>query len=111
MEYHISIAGKSIPVKAATNDIDVKPIFEFQPFKDWCASFDKEVNQSKDITLNSIQVQNVDVFGNGKIGFVKFKADAELIENGQKVPGIVFMVRAIYICSSAGIRFLTRNQF
>jgi ADP-sugar diphosphatase len=110
MEYNISIAGKSIPVKAATNDIDVKPIFEFQPFKDWCASFDKEVNQSKDITLNSIQVQSVDVFGNGKIGFVKFKADAELTENGQKVPGIVFMVRGIHR-SSAGIHVLTDSQF
>ncbi|CAO3671215.1 unnamed protein product [Umbelopsis ramanniana] len=43
------------------------------------------------IAGKSIPVQNVDVFGNGKIGFVKFKADAELAENGQKVPGIVFM--------------------
>jgi ADP-sugar diphosphatase len=96
MEYNISLVGKSIPVKAATADIDVKPVFEFQPFKDWCASFDKELNQSKDITLNSIEVQNVDIFGNGKVGFVKFKADVELTETGKKVPGIVFMVCAIH---------------
>ncbi|KAI8579663.1 hypothetical protein K450DRAFT_240916 [Umbelopsis ramanniana AG] len=91
MEYNISVAGKNVPVKAATADIDIKPVFEFQPFKDWCASFDKELSQSKDITLNSIQIQSVDIFGNDKIGFVKFKADAELTETGKKVPGIVFM--------------------
>lgn len=94
MAYKISIAGNSIPVQPAHPDIDVKPVFEFQPFKDWCATFEKELNESKDIKLNSIQVQNVDVFGNGKTGFVKFKADVELTETGKKVPGIVFMVCA-----------------
>jgi hypothetical protein len=92
MAYSVSIAGKTIPVEPAYPDLDVKAVFEFQPFKDWCATFEEELSQTNDIKLNSIQVQNVDVFGNGKTGFVKFKADAEFTETGKKVPGIVFMV-------------------
>jgi ADP-sugar diphosphatase len=95
MSYNISIAGKSIPVEPASSDLDIKPVFEFQPFKDWCSTFEKELSHSKDIKINSIQVQNVDYFGGGKPGFVKFKADVELTESGKKVPGIVFMVNAI----------------
>ncbi|GAB5587901.1 hypothetical protein Unana1_02801 [Umbelopsis nana] len=91
MAYSISIAGKTIPVEPAYSNLDVKPVFEFQPFKDWCATFEEELSQTNDIKLNSIQVQNVDVFGNGKTGFVKFKADVELTETGKKLPGIVFM--------------------
>ncbi|CAM0135689.1 hypothetical protein VKS41_005352 [Umbelopsis sp. WA50703] len=91
MSYNISIAGKSIPVEPASSDLDIKPVFEFQPFKDWCSTFEKELSHSKDIKINSIQVQNVDYFGGGKPGFVKFKADVELTESGKKVPGIVFM--------------------
>jgi ADP-sugar diphosphatase len=98
MEYNISIADRSIPVQAANTDIDVKSVFEFQPFRDWCAAFDKELNQSNDITLNSIQIQNVDMFGSGKVGFVKFKADVSLTDTGKNVPGIVFMVCGFQRC-------------
>ncbi|CAI7786639.1 unnamed protein product [Closterium sp. NIES-53] len=40
--------------------------------------------------LHGVTVQSVDMFGAGKVGFVKFKADVTDVATGAKLPGIVF---------------------
>src|SRR5205823_3858201 len=89
----IDIAGTSVPVTALQNDINVASVLKFKPFKDWVSAISKEAHsvKKKELEIRKVEIQNVDSFG-PKIGFVKFKVDARLIENGKNVPGIVFMV-------------------
>ena len=89
----IDIAGTSIPVTASQTDIDVASVLEFKPFKDWVSAISKETYSAKkkELELRQVEIQNVEYFG-PKIGFIKFKVDARLVENGKPVPGIVFMV-------------------
>lgn len=89
----IDIAGTSVPVTALQTNIDVASVLEFKPFKDWASAISKEsyLVEKKELEFRKIEIQNVDYFG-PKIGFIKFKVDARLTENGKNVPGIVFMV-------------------
>ena len=90
----IDVAGTVVPVTAALQtDINVASVLEFKPFKDWVSDISKEARsvKKKELEIRKIEIQNVDYFG-PKIGFVKFKVDATLIENGKNIPGIVFMV-------------------
>ena len=89
----IDIAGTSVPVISLQPNIDVGSVLEFHPFKDWVSAISKETYsiEKKEIEIRKVEIQNVDYFG-PKLGFVKFKVDAKLIENGKNVPGIVFMV-------------------
>lgn len=89
----IDIAGTSVPVTALQTNIDVASVLEFKPFKDWVSAISKESYsvKKKELEFKKVEIQNVDYFG-PKIGFIKFKVDARLIENGKNVPGIVFMV-------------------
>ncbi|CAB4401235.1 unnamed protein product [Rhizophagus irregularis] len=88
----IDIAGTSVPVTALQTNIDVASVLEFKPFKDWVSAISKESYsvKKKELEFKKVEIQNVDYFG-PKIGFIKFKVDARLIENGKNVPGIVFM--------------------
>lgn len=58
-------------------------IQEMKAFKDWCAAVDPA------ITIRSITVQSVDMFG-PRVGFLKFKSEA-VDKDGDAVAGIVFM--------------------
>jgi hypothetical protein len=89
----IDIAGTSVPVTALQTNINVASVLEFKPFKDWVSAISKESYsvEKKELEFRKVEIQNVDYFG-PKIGFIKFKVDAKLIENGKNVPGIVFMV-------------------
>jgi ADP-sugar diphosphatase len=90
----VHIAGERIPVTATYPDINVSAVLAFAPFKEWIDTMSNENLQSankKELEIKKIEIQNVDYFGS-KIGFIKFKVDARLIENGKNVPGIVFMV-------------------
>ncbi|CAI2185495.1 18997_t:CDS:2 [Funneliformis geosporum] len=88
----IDIAGTHVPVTTAQPNINVTSVLEFNPFKDWVSSISKETHsgEKKEIEIRKVEIQNVDYFG-PKIGFVKFKVDARLIETGKNIPGIVFM--------------------
>ncbi|CAG8519693.1 10794_t:CDS:2 [Paraglomus brasilianum] len=91
----IHIAGERIPVTATYPEINVSAVLEFAPFKEWADAMSSEKSQSAErnnLEIKKIEIQNVDYFGS-KIGFVKFKVDARLVDNGKNVPGIIFMVR------------------
>ncbi|KAI7858093.1 hypothetical protein BDC45DRAFT_434855 [Circinella umbellata] len=79
------------PVARATSDI-LDQVLEFGPFKDWVSRLDKAQREKKnEMDIHSIEIQNTDLFGSGKLGFVKLKADVRFKENGKSAPGIVFM--------------------
>ncbi|CAG8592765.1 12811_t:CDS:2 [Ambispora leptoticha] len=90
-EQSINIAGAQIPVTAAHGDIDIPAVLRFPPFVDWVNALSKETHDlKKELEVKKVEIQNVDYFG-PKLGFVKFKVDARLTENGKNIPGIVFM--------------------
>ncbi|CAG8497347.1 4315_t:CDS:2 [Paraglomus occultum] len=100
----IHIAGERIPVTAAYPDINVSAVLEFAPFKEWADAMSNEKSQSAErnnLEIKKIEIQNVDYFG-PKIGFIKFKVDARLVENGKNVPGIVFMVVLLLLQERGG---------
>lgn len=89
----ITIDDKSIPLVYVHDSYAEhhNAIMAFQPFRDWIEAFSRELRDRKDeVVVKEVCVQSVDFFGS-KIGFLKFKADVELVETGKKVPGIVFM--------------------
>ncbi|CAG8514089.1 4152_t:CDS:2, partial [Scutellospora calospora] len=88
----VNIGGSNIPITATQQNIEVASVIKFKPFEDWVSSLSKEIFavDKKELEINKIEIQNVDFFG-PKIGFIKFKVGAKLIENGKSVPGIVFM--------------------
>ena len=95
----IHIAGERIPVTATYPEINVSAVLEFAPFKEWADAMSNEKSQSAErnnLEIKKIEIQNVDYFGS-KIGFVKFKVDARLVDNGKNVPGIIFMVVLILL--------------
>ncbi|RUS30689.1 nucleoside diphosphate-sugar hydrolase of the mutt family [Jimgerdemannia flammicorona] len=91
MSHTITIANQTISLTSTNPDIQLDKVLDFQPFKDWIATFDREQRDHKTkVTIKGVEVQSVDMFG-PKIGFVKFKTDVEFVDNGKKVPGVVFM--------------------
>ena len=98
MSTTVSIGDQSVPVTMgsqvtrATSDI-LNQVLDFGPFKEWVSRLDKAQGEKKnEMDIRSIEVQNTDIFGSGKLGFVKLKADVRFKENGKSAPGIVFMV-------------------
>lgn len=104
----ISIHGKDIPITTKDPDIDVSHVLKWTPFVDWT----KELDPTLDV--RSIDIQSVDMFGNGKIGFVKFKSLVyrQDIPHGSKhLPGIVFMrgpsvaILIVLKCKTTNMRY------
>ena len=74
-------------------------LLSFPAFKTWISTLQHSLSQQqiKDHTfhtspykLRSIDIQAVDFFGGGRIGFVKLKTDVSN-DKGEKLPGSVFL--------------------
>ncbi|KAI8371164.1 hydrolase, NUDIX family protein [Choanephora cucurbitarum] len=88
----VSIANQSVVVKGCSNADEFNNILSFQPFKDWLSAFNKQqLERQNEFDVQSIEIQGIDYFGSGKIGFIKFKANVTFKETGKSAPGIVFM--------------------
>lgn len=91
MSRSVTIANQNVPLIASRPEM-LDKVLEFQPFREWVERFDRaQRERQSEMDIVSIEVQNIDMFGSGKVGFVKFKADVRFKETGQKAPGIVFM--------------------
>ncbi|KAJ1975336.1 hypothetical protein H4R34_004376 [Dimargaris verticillata] len=88
-----AVAIQQVPVTAAHADIDVAPVMDFQPFKAWAATLQRQLanHHADDVAIDRIQVQSVDYFKNQQMGFVKFQVAASLRASGAPLPGVVFM--------------------
>ncbi|KAL0488241.1 ADP-sugar diphosphatase [Acrasis kona] len=86
--------GKTVPVTMNdyTHD-DINVVTESTPFKQWMSN----MNNSDEMNLKSVHIQQVDEFKNKSIGFVKINADVTVKESKdgkeieQKIPGIAFL--------------------
>lgn len=109
---------KDVPVTAEIG-VNLPLVLESTVFKDWVKAVDKDPK----LFIISVHIQGVDMFG-PRIGFIKFKARAQLDlggeegENGNgmiEVPGIVFMrggavgVLVILECDGVDYTILTHQ--
>ena len=87
-----------IPVHIPS-DLTQDQLLSFPAFKTWISTLQKSLSlqRNKSHTFNSapyalrkIDVQSVDFFGGGRLGFIKLKADVSN-DNGEKLPGSVFL--------------------
>lgn len=82
-----------------TSDLDKDQLLSFPAFKTWINTLQHSLDIQKHKThtfhsapykLRKIDIQAVDHFGGGRIGFIKLKAEVSNDE-GEKLPGSVFL--------------------
>lgn len=83
-----------------TPDLSQDQLLSFPAFQTWISTLENSLSlQHKDgdhafhqdpYKLRKIDIQSVDIFGSGKLGFVKLKAEVSN-DNGEKLPGSVFL--------------------
>ena len=87
-----------VPVNL-TSDLDKDQLLSFPAFKTWINTLQHSLEIQKDKThtfhsapykLRKIDIQAVDYFGGGRVGFIKLKAEISN-DNGEKLPGSVFL--------------------
>jgi ADP-sugar diphosphatase len=79
MALTLDFRGVQIPV-AVTPPPDTAGVLSHQLVTDWLSSLDPSLD------LQSLELQSVDRFSTGRIGFIKFKAT--VVCNGVRIPGI-----------------------
>ncbi|KAI9014835.1 NUDIX hydrolase domain-like protein, partial [Gaertneriomyces semiglobifer] len=92
----LNIGSHEVPLTVRPNlGITLSDVEGFPPFKDWVATIDHEMRTSpaaSRVRISSVEVTDADKFGNGKLGFVKFKADVHWTDkDGGRIPGVVFL--------------------
>ncbi|KAI9271288.1 hypothetical protein BY458DRAFT_509523 [Sporodiniella umbellata] len=86
----IRISSQTIPVYSNLAPKDFACALSFRPFQEWLETLEKQDLHRSEFEFKSIEMQHVDYFGD-KVGFIKFKANAQFRETGKSAPGIVFM--------------------
>jgi ADP-sugar diphosphatase len=80
-------------------DLTRDDLLSFPAFKIWISTLQRSLAQQQNPShefhgdpyiLRKIDVQSVDRFGGGRLGFVKLKADVSN-SSGEKLPGSVFL--------------------
>ncbi|KAJ3005434.1 hypothetical protein HKX48_000686 [Thoreauomyces humboldtii] len=105
----ITLGGRVVPLTSRTHSsIDTPDLLEqvqsFPAFAEWRAALDRELVASSvgpRVEVAGVHITDVDTFGSGKLGFVKFTVDARWKKDdgdgdedaeatGPRIPGIVF---------------------
>lgn len=81
---HYLLIHEPVPITGA-NAKDVEAALNFKPLLDWAETLKLDAR----FVVKAINLQSVDYFGSGRVGFIKFKAEATF--NGKRVNGVVFM--------------------
>lgn len=110
MSQTITIHNNIVPVTAEPN-IDIQAVIGNQNFEKWYTGLDEN------LLVKDIHIQSVDRFGNGKIGFIKFKSTIyrKDIPNSRSIPGIIFMrgpsvaILIVLKCNNQCYTILTRQ--
>ena len=96
--FTLQAAGQSVPVHLTSN-LSKDKLLAFPAFKTWIGTLEGSLKtqrqeshtfHSAPYQLRSIDIQSVDFFGGGRIGFLKLKADVSN-DSGEKLPGSVFL--------------------
>ena len=78
----IVFRGKNVPVTVSSAP-DASAALDTPLVRDWLSSLDDSLD------LQDIEIQSLDRFGGGRVGFVKLKA--HVVRNGSAIPGVVVL--------------------
>lgn len=87
-----------IPVHIPS-DLTQDQLLSFPAFKTWLSTLQNSLSLQRNrshtfhsgpYALRKIDIQSVDFFGGGRLGFIKLKVDVSN-DNGEKLPGSVFL--------------------
>ncbi|KAJ5833494.1 hypothetical protein N7474_001805 [Penicillium riverlandense] len=93
-----TVPGAQIPIKS-TPDLSQEDLLSFPAFKIWIETLQRSLARQHHPThefhhdpfvLRQIDIQSIDRFGGGRLGFVKLKADVSN-SHGESLPGSVFL--------------------
>ena len=82
-----------------TPDLSQSQLVSFPAFKIWLSTLQHSLSRQQDpshefhaapYALRKVEIQAVDFFGGGKLGFVKLRADVSN-DHGEKLPSSVFL--------------------
>lgn len=106
----------------STPDLTRDDLLSFPAFKIWISTLQRSLAQQENPShefhgdpyiLRKIDIQSVDRFGGGRLGFVKLKADVSN-SSGEKLPGSVFLrggsVGMLVRCSSPDMKLEWKNR-
>ena len=80
----VQIHGECVPVTAARG-VDLQRCLSATIFRDWVASMDAQFQ------VRGVEFQSLDLFGPGRVGFIKLKADVVHRDSGAFIPGICLL--------------------
>ena len=92
------LPNSNVTVKL-TSDLSQEQLLSFPAFKTWISTLQHSLSTQghsshtfyeEPYKLRNIEVQSVDKFGGGRLGFVKLKAEVSN-DKGEKLPGSVFL--------------------
>lgn len=96
--FNLPNTNPTVPV-SLTPDLNQDQLLSFPAFNTWLSTLQHSLSlqrhgshtfNSAPYHLRKIDIQSVDFFGGGRIGFIKLKADVSNDE-GEKLPGSVFL--------------------
>ncbi|KAK4695376.1 ADP-sugar diphosphatase, partial [Lecanoromycetidae sp. Uapishka_2] len=96
--FNLPNSKPDVPVHL-TPDLEKDQLLSFPAFKTWISTLQHSLNtqhhpshtfHSAPYKLRKIDIQCVDFFGGGRIGFIKLKAEVSN-DNGEMLPGSVFL--------------------
>ena len=82
-----------------TSDVSKDQLLSFPAFNTWTSTLQHSLSTQKNKShvfydnpykLRNIDVQSVDFFGGGRLGFIKLRAEVSN-DKGEKLPGSVFL--------------------
>ncbi|KAJ1843227.1 hypothetical protein LPJ73_005553 [Coemansia sp. RSA 2703] len=96
----LPVSQAEIEIECPAHVSSIAPLAEierFPPLVDWLSNLDRQISMQKassakeTIVFDRITLQSVDVFGSGKIGFLKFTTSARRMPENKSLPGVVFL--------------------
>jgi hypothetical protein len=96
---NINITVTCPPTSTPDNSISKDQLLTFPAFKIWLSSLQKSLAEQTSSThefhkspykLHKIDIQAVDYFGGGRLGFIKMKADVSN-DSGESLPGSILL--------------------
>ncbi|KAK8809502.1 hypothetical protein WA158_000445 [Blastocystis sp. Blastoise] len=110
MSTFINIHNIQVPVTGEPG-VSIQDAINSPNFINWYSTLDEELD------VRNVHIQSVDIFGSGRVGFIKFKSTVyrKDIPNSRTIPGIVFMrgpsvgILIILHCGEEQYTILTRQ--
>eukprot|EP00934_Nitzschia_sp_Nitz4_P001405 Nitzschia sp. Nitz4//scaffold12_size214221//78391//81058//NITZ4_001496-RA/size214221-augustus-gene-0.6-mRNA-1//1//CDS//3329535008//1405//frame0 len=94
MDFCFEFRDKSVSITSLVPEKETQLALKSEIFQTWVRRC-QQVQGSKRIELEHVEIQSVDMFGSSRVGFLKLKAEAYLLDEStgkrNQLPGICFL--------------------